>query len=53
MICCDIDNGAGRAQDRAPTVPGGDGIFSKHFIAEKVVECYSLLVHTKPYYSAL
>jgi hypothetical protein len=29
------------------------GIFSKHFIAEKVVEFDSLLVHTDPYYSAL
>jgi hypothetical protein len=53
MICCDIDNGAGRAQDRAPTVPGGHGIFPKHFIAEKVAELNSLLDRMKPYYSAL
>jgi hypothetical protein len=53
MICCDIYNGAGRAQDRAPTVPGGYGTFSKYFIAEKVAEFDSLLDRTKPYYFVL
>ncbi len=52
MICCDIYNGAGRAQDRAPTVPG-HGIFSQYFIAEIFGELDSSLVRMKPYYSAL
>jgi hypothetical protein len=52
MICCDLYNGAGRAQDRAPTITGGYEIFSKYFIAEKFPELDSLLVRMKLYYSA-
>jgi hypothetical protein len=53
MICCDLYNVGGRAQDHAPTVLGEYGIFSKDFIAEKVAELDLLLVRMKPYYSAL
>jgi hypothetical protein len=45
MICCDIDNGAGRARDnwaddptrRAPTVPGEYAIFQDVLLLRKLL----------------